>query len=107
MVYASLLRAGMAIRHEGQVYKVLMANYHPGQGKMGGATHVRLRNLSTGSLWEQSFRAELKLDDLPIEKQSMEFLYSEAEETAGLQRFYTTRIANPNPPGTDMIASGQ
>ena len=53
MVYDSQLRAGMAIRHEGQVHKILMANYHPGQGKMGGATHLRLRNLSTGSRWEQ------------------------------------------------------
>lgn len=80
MVYASQIRTGMAIRYEGQIYKVLMANYHPGQGKMGGVTHARLRSLSTGTLWEQSFRADLKLEDLPIEKQSMEFLYSDAEE---------------------------
>jgi elongation factor P len=80
MVYASQLRSGMAIRFEGQIYKVLMANYHPGQGKMGGVTHARFRNLSTGTLWEQSFRADLKLEDLPIEKQSMEFLYSDADQ---------------------------
>ena len=30
-----------------------------------------------------------------------------AEETAWLERFYTTGIANPNPPTADMIASGQ
>lgn len=80
MVYASLLRPGMAIRYEGQIYKVLAANYHPGQGKMGGVTHARFRNLSTGTLWEQSFRAELKLEDLPVEKQSMEYLYSDADQ---------------------------
>jgi len=34
-------------RVEGVVYKVLAADYHPGQGKMGGATHARLRNLAT------------------------------------------------------------
>ncbi|PYV84017.1 MAG: translation elongation factor P [Acidobacteria bacterium] len=79
MVYASQLRSGMAIRYEGQVYKVLAADYHPGQGKMGGVTHARLKNLSTGTLWEQSFRSDLKLEDLAIEKQAMEFLYSDAE----------------------------
>jgi elongation factor P len=78
VVYASQLRSGMAIHHEGVVYKVMLANYHPGQGKMGGVAHVRLKNLATGALWEQNFRADLKLEELPIEKQSMEFLYSDA-----------------------------
>ena len=78
MVLASQLRAGTAIRHEGQIYKVLIADYHPGQGKMGGATHVRLRNISTGTLWEHSFRADLKLDEAAVEKQSMDFLYADA-----------------------------
>jgi elongation factor P len=79
MVVASQLRAGMAVRFEGQVYKVLAADYHPGQGKMGGTTHARLENLTTGALWEHSFRSELKLDDLPVEKQSMDFLYTDAD----------------------------
>ncbi len=79
MIYASQLRPGMAIRFEGDVYKILAADYHPGQGKMGGVTHARLRNLSTGTLWEQNFRADLKLEDLTIEKHPMDFLYSDAE----------------------------
>ncbi len=79
MVQASQLRAGMAILFEGQLYKVLAAEYHPGQGKMGGVTHARLRNLNTGTLWEHSFRSELKLEDVPVEKQAMEFLYADGE----------------------------
>ncbi len=80
MVVASQLRAGMAVRHEGTIYKVIAADYHPGQGKMGGATHARLKNLSSGTLWEHSFRADSKLDDLPVEKQSMDFLYADGED---------------------------
>lgn len=80
MVAASQLRAGMAIRFEGQVYKVLAADYHPGQGKMGGTTHARLRNLSSGTLWEHGFRSDLKLEDLPVEKQSLDYLYADGEE---------------------------
>jgi elongation factor P len=77
MVTASQLRAGMAIRFEGQPYKVVACEYHPGQGKMGGAAHARLQNLSTGTFWEHSFRSELKLDDLPVERRSMTYLYSD------------------------------
>jgi elongation factor P len=79
MVAASQLRAGMAIRYDGHNYKVVHAEYHLGQGKMGGATHVRLRNLETGTLWEHSFRSDLRLEDLQAEKQSLDFLYLDAE----------------------------
>ena len=79
MVLASQMRAGMAIRYEGQLYRVLAADYHPGQGRMTGANHARLRNLSTGTLWEHSFRSELKLDDIPIDKRALEYLYTDAE----------------------------
>ena len=79
MVTASQLRAGMVIRHEGQTYKLLFAEYHSGQGKMGGVTHARLKNLDTGTTWEHSFRSDSKLADIPVERQSMEFLYSDAD----------------------------
>jgi elongation factor P len=79
MITASQLRAGMVVRHEGQTYKVLIADYHPGQGQMGGAAHARLKNLATGTTWEHSFRSDLKLEDLPVEKQTMDFLYEDAD----------------------------
>lgn len=77
MVLASQLRAGMAIRFEGQLYRVVAADYHPGQGKMSGQNHARLRNIDTGTLWDHSFRSELKLEDIPIDKRAMEYLYSD------------------------------
>ena len=80
MVVASQLRPGMAVRLEGKTYRVLGATYHAGQGKMGGVTHAQLKNLSTGTLLDQAFRADLRLEDLPIEKQMMEFLYSDADQ---------------------------
>ena len=77
MVIASQLRAGMAIRFENQTYKVVACDYHPGQGKMGGTAHTRLKNLATGTFWEHSFRADLRLEELPIEKKTLEFLYAD------------------------------
>ena len=79
MITASQLRTGMVIRHEGQSYRVLHADYHPGQGKMGGAAHTRLKNLATGTTWEHSFRSDLKLEDLPVDRRSMEFIYSDSD----------------------------
>jgi elongation factor P len=80
MMLASQLRTGMAVRHEGQNYKVIAAEYHPGQGRMGGVAHVRLKNLDTFTQWETSLRADLRLEELPLEKKPMDFLYSGAGE---------------------------
>jgi elongation factor P len=81
MVTASQLRAGMAIRYDGQAYRVVANDYHPGQGKMGGTAHVRLKNLSTGTFWETSFRSELRLEELPVERQTLSLLYADGDQT--------------------------
>jgi elongation factor P len=80
MVTASQLRVGMAIKFEGQRYKVVAAEYHGGQGKMGGATHTRLQNLDTRTFWEHSFRSELKLEEVALERQPLEFLYAAGDQ---------------------------
>jgi len=80
MITASQFRAGAAINFQGQRYKVVAAEYHPGQGQMGGVMHARLQNLDTGTFWEHSFRADLKLEEIPIEKRTMEFLYADNQQ---------------------------
>ena len=80
MITASQLRIGMAIKYEGHRYKVVAAVYHPGQGQMGGATHSRLQNLDTGTFWEHRFRADLKLEEIALEKQALEFLYADGDQ---------------------------
>jgi elongation factor P len=80
MILASQLRPGMAIKYQGEDYKVLGAEYHPGQGKMGGVTHARLQNLATRTLWEHSFRSDLKLETIPVERLALEFLYSDGAQ---------------------------
>jgi elongation factor P len=96
MILASQLRSGMAIQHEGQKYKIISSEYHPGQGKMGGAAHARLRNLATGAYREISFRAELKLEELPVEKQILEFLYSDGDQSYFMNPTTFEQVAIPD-----------
>ena len=79
MLPASDLRHGMAIRLEGEPYKVMAADYHGGGGKMGGVTHAKLRNLRTGTTREQRFRGEEPVELLEVERRTMQFLYAEGE----------------------------
>ncbi len=78
MLMASELRAGAAVRIEGAVYKVIEVIHHAGQGKMGGSTHAKLRQIETGTTREWRFRPEELVQDMPPERQNLQFLYRDA-----------------------------
>jgi elongation factor P len=96
MLAASQLRTGMVVKFEGQDYKVVATEYRPGQGRMSGAMHTRLRNLETGTFWEHAFRAELKLEEMPLDKHTLEFLYSDENHCCFMdpETFEQTEIPN-------------
>lgn len=79
MVIASDLRPGMIVEVEGQLYRVLSAEYRAGGGKMPGAVHARLQDLGTGSSTDQRFRPEEKFATTTVERETMEFLYQDGD----------------------------
>ncbi len=79
MVLATELRAGMAIRIEQQVYKILETEAKSGAAKMGGLVRVKLRNIRSGRMWEHHLRPQERLEDVELERHMMEFLYSDDE----------------------------
>lgn len=79
MVIASQLKAGMAVRIEGQIHKVLEAEFKAGAGQAIGVVKTKLRNTSSGRVLDRHFRPDERLEDLELERQMMEFLYSDAE----------------------------
>jgi elongation factor P len=76
MVIATDLREGMVIRYEGQVYKVLEVEAKAGAAKMGGVVKAKLANVHGGHLIEPHLRPQEKLEDLNVERHTMEFLYA-------------------------------
>lgn len=76
---ATELRAGMVIRLDGDVYRVLHAEYHAGGGQMRGAVHARLQNVHTGSITERRFRQEERLEAVELRRQTMEYLYDDGD----------------------------
>jgi elongation factor P len=67
----------MVLRVEGGLYRVVSADYHGGQGKMGGVMHAKLQDLRTGKERERRFRAEETVEDVQPDKQSLQFLFSD------------------------------
>ncbi len=77
MLMASELRAGVAVRIEGALYKVIEVTNHAGQGKMGGSTHVKLRNLKTSTMREWRFHPEDPVQEIAPERKPLQFLYKD------------------------------
>jgi elongation factor P len=80
MVIAHDLRAGMAIRLEGETYRVMEAEAHAGTAKMGGFVHARLLRIGTESQTDRRFRLEEKLEDLELAKRTLEYSYHAGDE---------------------------
>lgn len=79
MIIASELRTGMAIRIEGQIYKVLDVESKAGTAKLGGVVKTKLRNAASGRMWEPHFRPDQRLEDIQLEQQMMEFLFADGD----------------------------
>jgi elongation factor P len=79
MVIASELRAGSAIRIEGEIYKVLEVEAKAGAAKMGGVVKTKLLNARSGRMSEPHFRPQERLEDLQLERHMLEFLYAEGD----------------------------
>lgn len=73
------LHRGMVIRHEGQLYTVL--DYTLAQtGKQKATVHVKLRAVSTGHTGERTLDELGKIEEVPTDVRTMQFLYTSGEE---------------------------
>jgi elongation factor P len=76
---ATLLRPGMIIVHEGDLYSVHSVD-HRTPGNKRGAMATRMRNLRSGSIIDYRFRAEDFVERAVLDEVEFEFLYNEGTD---------------------------
>ncbi|MGH9794366.1 MAG: elongation factor P [Candidatus Acidiferrales bacterium] len=76
---ATLLRPGMIIQHEGDLYAVFSVE-HRTPGNKRGSMQTKLRNLRSGTISDYRFRAEDQVDRAILDEVEFQFLYG---DTAG------------------------
>ena len=109
MILASDLRAGMVIRIEGQVHKVLEVESKAGAAKMGGVVKAKLINVKTGRMWEPHFRPQERLEDVELERRMMEFLYDQGANCTFMRPDTFEQIDVPSEligPGKEFLQPG-
>ncbi|WP_029045884.1 elongation factor P [Cupriavidus sp. amp6] len=77
MVEASELKSGMVIMLEGELHSVASAGYHAGSGQQGSAVFAKFKNLKTGHIKELRLRPSDKLEEVALDHQEMEYLYTD------------------------------
>ena len=94
MISTNQFRAGMTIRYEGETYRI--AEYqHVKPGKGGAFVRTKLRNITTGSLVERTFRPEQKFEQLRTENRPMTYLYEEPDQVVFMDAASFEQLALP------------
>lgn len=78
MIPVTQLRKGVTFEFDDQIWRVLeYDHYKPGRG--GAIIRTRLRNLRTGSIINRTFSSGDKVQDIRLDHQTVEYLYSDGE----------------------------
>ena len=79
MILAGDFRNGVTFEMDSNVYRVVEFQ-HVKPGKGSAFVRTKLKNLRTGATVETTYNTNVKLETARIEKQTMQFLYSQGDE---------------------------
>ena len=79
MINVNDFKTGVTITLDGAIYQVLEFQ-HVKPGKGAAIVKAKLKNLRTGSIVENTFNAGIKVETAHIDKQNMQFLYSDGDK---------------------------
>jgi elongation factor P len=109
MVLASELTRGMIVRVENEIYRGLEVESKAAIAKLGGVVKAELSNVRTGNLWEARFRPQERLEDLPVERYLMEFLFRDGDACTFMNPNTYEQVEVPATmlgPAADFLQSG-
>jgi elongation factor P len=72
------MRPGMVIKYNNELYSVFSVS-HRTPGNLRGFVQAKMRSLRTGSMTENRFSSEDKVEKAIMEEQEMEYLYDDGE----------------------------
>src|SRR5205807_9893914 len=71
-------RTGMVIKDNNELYSVISVN-HRTAGNLRGFVQARMRSLRSGTMTENRFSSEGRVEKAMLEEQEMEYLYDDGE----------------------------
>jgi elongation factor P len=78
MISATQMRPGMVIKYNKELYSIFSVS-HRTPGNLRGFVQAKMRSLRTGSMTENRFSSEDKVEKAIMDEQQMEYLYDDGE----------------------------
>src|SRR6266567_9093770 len=78
MISATQLRPGMVIKYNNDLYTIFSVN-HRTPGNLRGFVQAKMRNLKSGTMTENRFSSEDRVEKAMLDEQEMEYLYDDGE----------------------------
>ena len=78
MISATQMRPGMVIKYNNELYTVFSVN-HRTPGNLRGFVQAKMRSLRNGTMTENRFSSEDKVEKAIMEEHEMEYLYDDGE----------------------------
>ena len=78
MISATQMRPGMVIKYNNDLYSIFSVN-HRTQGNLRGFVQARMRSLKSGTMIENRFSSEDKVEKAILDEIEMEYLYDDGE----------------------------
>src|SRR5499425_3875657 len=78
MISATQMRPGMVIKYNNELYSVFSVS-HRTPGNLRGFVQAKMRSLKSGTMTENRFSSEDKVEKAILEEQEMEYLYDDGE----------------------------
>src|SRR6202140_4201028 len=78
MIASTQMRPGMVIKYNNELYSIFSVN-HRTPGNLRGFVQAKMRSLRTGSMTENRFSSEDKVEKALLDEQEMEYLYDDGE----------------------------
>ena len=91
-------RNGMVIRYNGELYTVVEF-HHVSPGNWRAFVRVRLKNVKSGRVLEQRFRAGEEIEEVRVEHQNWQFLYIDGDDYV----FMNTETFDQQPVPKEML----
>src|SRR6267378_4636601 len=78
MISSTQMRTGMVIKFNNELYSVFSVN-HRTPGNLRGFVQAKMRSLRSGTMTENRFSSEDKVEKAMLDEQEMEYLYDDGE----------------------------
>src|SRR5438445_6241297 len=78
MISSTQMRPGMVIKFNNDLFSIFSVN-HRTPGNLRGFVQAKMRNLRSGTMTENRFSSEDKVEKAMLEEQEMEYLYDDGE----------------------------